>query len=143
VIFGWRALRSGARAGFCGEALVYHEVFRRGAAQFVAERARLALFPALAARVPELRQAFFYRRWFLNERSAAFDLALAGIALALAAERATPLALTAPYLRLATGSARRWGMRRAPVVAAAEAAADIVGAMALARGSLESQSLLL
>jgi cellulose synthase/poly-beta-1,6-N-acetylglucosamine synthase-like glycosyltransferase len=143
VIFGWRARRAGARTGFCNEALVYHEVFSRGPGAFVSERARLALFPALAAEVPELRDVFFHRRFFLNERSARFDLALSGLALALIADRPLLLGASAPYLRLLAKSSRRWGIRRAPMVAVAEAAADAVGALALLRGSVESKSLLL
>jgi glycosyltransferase involved in cell wall biosynthesis len=143
VIFGWQARRAGARTGFCAEALVYHAVLHRGPAAFVAERNRLRLFPALAARVPELREAFFYRRYFHSRRSAAFDAALAGLAAAMVTERALPLALAVPYLRLVGRSARRWGRRRAAPVALAEAAADGVGALALVRGSIETRSLLL
>ncbi|HWF72455.1 MAG TPA: glycosyltransferase [Solirubrobacteraceae bacterium] len=144
VIFGWRAVRAGARTGFCADALVYHEVSARGAGDFVAERARLALFPALAAAVPELREGFFYRRVFLSPRSAGFDLAVAGAALgAVLPSRRVALAAAAPYLLLLAREARRWGLARAPVVAAAGVAADAVGAAALARGSVRARSLVL
>jgi glycosyltransferase involved in cell wall biosynthesis len=143
VIFGWRARRAGARTGFCERALAYHEVFRRGPVGFVYERRRLAMFPALAARVPELRTTFFYRRLFLSGRSARFDLAVAGLALAVVIERPLPLAATLPYLRLLAGSSARWGVARAPLVAFAEAIADGLGAAALVRGSVASRSLLL
>src|SRR5207245_2648461 len=69
VLFGWRACRAGARTCFCDRALAYHEVRSRGPAEFVAERMRLAMFPALAVSVPELRESFFYRRVFLSRRS--------------------------------------------------------------------------
>jgi glycosyltransferase involved in cell wall biosynthesis len=143
AMFGWSARRAGAQTGFCKDALVYHEVFARGPIGFIAERARLALFPAVAASVPELREAFFYRRLFHSKRSASFDLALVAVAVALATDDPKPLALTLPYLRLVSSAARRWGKRRAPMVALAEVAADAVGAVALARGSLQSRSLLL
>jgi glycosyltransferase involved in cell wall biosynthesis len=143
AIFGWYARRAGARTGFCQEALVYHAVFARGPVGFIAERARLALFPPVAARLPELRDVFFYRRVFHSRRSATFDLALVAITVALLFEDPRPLALTAPYLRLVTTSARRWGKRRAPLVAVTEVLADAVGAIALVRGSVESRSLLL
>lgn len=143
VIFGWRAQRAGARTSFCEQALAYHEVIARSAADFVAERARLALFPELAARVPELRQSFFYRRFFLSRRSAGFDLALAGVALAVLSSRRTALAASLPYLYMLAAGARRWGIARGSTVAAAEAAADAVGAVALARGSLTARCLLL
>ena len=98
VIFGWRARRLGARTSFCTEALAYHEVRPRGAAGFVRERTRLALFPALAREVPELREAFFYRRWFHSPRSAAFDLAAVALVASLARRRLWPLAGASPYV---------------------------------------------
>jgi hypothetical protein len=143
VLFGWRVRRAGASTGFCQEALAYHAVLPRGPTEFVAERARLSMFPLLAADVPELREAFFYRRFFHSKRSASFDLALAALALALAAESLLPLALTVPYLRLLAASASRWSIRGAPLVAVTEALADAVGAVALLRGSIRSGSLLL
>jgi glycosyltransferase involved in cell wall biosynthesis len=143
VIFGWQARREGARTGFCAQALVYHDVTARSAREFVAERRRLELFALLAACVPELRDAFFYRRYFLSRRSASFDLAVGGLALALLSSRRSALAAAAPYLLLAAGSARRGGVRRAPGVALAELGADAVGAVALVRGSVRSGSLVL
>jgi glycosyltransferase involved in cell wall biosynthesis len=139
AIFGWRAVRAGARAGFCPEALVHHAVFRRGAAEFVAERQRLALFPALAKAAPELRDSFFYKRLFLTRRAAVFDLAVLGAGAGLIASRLLPLAAVAPYAGLLLRDADRWGVRCAPVTAAA----DAVGLISLLRGSLEARSLLL
>jgi glycosyltransferase involved in cell wall biosynthesis len=139
VIFGWRALRAGARTGFDERALVFHDVLTRGPRGFVAERTRLAMFPALASLVPELRTSFFYRRLFLSPRSASFDLAATGVAIALVGRRVSPLVATIPYARLLARDARRW-RGRAPVVAAAELIADAVGAIALIRGSVASRS---
>ncbi len=91
--FGWRARRAGARTAFADAALVHHAVFARGAGGFVAERARLAYFPELARKMPELRETAFFGRWFLSKRSAAFDVAV--LATALAARRRSPLPLIA------------------------------------------------
>ena len=144
VRFGWAARRAGGRTAFAPDALAYHEVSSRGPLGFVSERARYAMFPALAAEVPELREAFFYRRWFHSRRSAAFDLALLGVAAALATRQPrTALLAAVPYLQLLNESARRWGPRRAPAVALTELAADAYAAVALARGSVKAQSLLL
>ena len=52
---GWRARRAGARTAYAERALVHHAVFERGPADYVAERARLVYFPAIAAKMPELR----------------------------------------------------------------------------------------
>jgi glycosyltransferase involved in cell wall biosynthesis len=131
VWFGWRAVRSGARTGFCEEALVHHAVFERGAGDYVAERLRLRCFPAMAARIPELREAFFWRRAFLTPRSAAFDAALAGVLLAAGSRRAWPLALALPYALIARRRRRAW-----PV----DLVADAVGLGALLTGSVRARS---
>jgi glycosyltransferase involved in cell wall biosynthesis len=136
---GWRARRAGMRTAFAPEALVHHAVFARGARGYVAERARLRYFPALARRIPELRESLFVGRTFLNRRSASFDLALAGAAAAAVKRRPAPLAVAAPYAVLAVRDAHRWGRR----FAAANAVADAVGAAALAYGSARARSLLL
>lgn len=134
VWFGWRAVRSGARTAFCEEALVHHAVFERSPRAYVAERLRLRYFPAMAARIPELRDTFFFRRVFLTPRSAAFDAALAGALLAAATRRPWPLALVVPYARIARRRPRAW-----PV----DLAADAVGLAALLAGSARSRSLVL
>jgi hypothetical protein len=144
VWFGWRARRAGARISFADDALVHHAVFPRGPRGHAAERARLRHFPAIARRVPELRDVLFFRRAFLSRRSAALDLALGGAALALAARRPGLAALaTAPYAALALREAAGWGPRLGPRQLAGALAADAVGAAALARGSLEARTLLL
>jgi glycosyltransferase involved in cell wall biosynthesis len=131
VWFGWRAVRSGARTAFCEDALVHHAVFERGARDYVAERLRLRYFPAMAARIPELRDAFFWRRVFLTPRSAAFDAALAGVLLAAGSRRAWPLALALPYGLIARRRRRAW-----PV----DLVADAVGLGALLTGSVRARS---
>jgi len=142
TLLGWSAHRAGARVAFAPEAVVHHAVHPRSAADYVAERARLRYFPALVARIPELRDQFAYRRFFL---SAAFDLALVGLLVALACRRRRPLALTlvAPYAAVLASDARRWGVRLGPRVALAGVAADGVGAAALACGSVEARMMLL
>jgi GT2 family glycosyltransferase len=141
VWLGWRVRRAGARTGFCSAALAYHEVFPRQGRAYVAERARLRFFPPMARRIPELREAFLWRRFFLSRRSALFDLALAGAAAAAVRRSPLPLLAAAPYAREAYRHARRAGeIRRVPAVAAADLAADAVGAVALAAGSLRSRS---
>jgi glycosyltransferase involved in cell wall biosynthesis len=136
--FGYRALRDGASWEFCGEALAYHAVFARSASDYVRERLRLRYFPAMAARMPELRRNFLYGGAFLNGRSARFDAALAGLALALARRSALPLAAAAPYLRALQAGARRG--QPAARVAAADLAADTVGLVAMLYGSARCRS---
>jgi glycosyltransferase involved in cell wall biosynthesis len=145
VWFGYRARRTGARAAYCAEALAHHAVFPRSWQAYVGERARLQYFPAMAARMPELRETFLHRRFCLNKRTERFDTALA--AAALAAARGTPLPLIAalPYLRALRFHARRARPLGppAPAVAAADALADLVGAAALAYGSARYRALVI
>jgi glycosyltransferase involved in cell wall biosynthesis len=133
VWLGYRALRAGARMAFVPDAVVHHAVFARGPAALVAERARLRFFPVMTARIPELRARFLYRRRFLSKRSAAFDAALLGVALARRHRAAAALAL--PYARMLAAD----GPRRAPVLLAA----DAVGFCALVVGSARARTLVL
>lgn len=140
VWFGYRALRAGASTGFCGEALAHHAVFERDWREYVCERWRLQYFPAMAARMPELRRSFLYRHVFLNRRSARFDLGLLGAALALR----SPLALASagPYLRTLWVQSLRCTAGPGPAaVAAADIAADVVGLAAMLYGSVAYRSL--
>ncbi|MEO9121022.1 MAG: glycosyltransferase family A protein [Solirubrobacteraceae bacterium] len=143
VWFGHRALRAGGRAEFCPDALAHHAVHLRGPWAYATERARLRFFPAMTARMPELRSSFLHRRWFLNRRTARLDLALGAAAIGALARpsgrRAWP-ALTAalPYLlavRAASARAPHAGPSRA-TIAAVDVAADLIGAGALAYGSV-------
>ncbi len=149
VWFGYRALRSGARPAFCAEALAHHAVFARPWTAYAAERARLRYFPAMAARMPELRRAFLHRGAFLNERTAKLDLALAAgvIALRRPGARSVALAVAAgtPYLRELRRHAAR-ALAAPPgvaAVAAADAAADLVGLAALLAGSARHRALVI
>jgi glycosyltransferase involved in cell wall biosynthesis len=139
----WRARRLGARVLFEPGAVVRHAVFRRGPLGYVGEQARVTWFPELVRHMPELREAFLYRRWFLAERTAHFDLAIAGAAAALATRRALPLAAALPYARTLEAQSRGWGRRRQPEVAAAQVAADFVRLGALTWGSVRSRSAVL
>ena len=143
VIFGWRVRRAGVETAFCAPALAHHAVFPRGPRGFVDERRRLALFPHLARRVPELRDEFFYRRWFLSRRSASVALATAGAAAAIGSRRNPVVAAGAvaagPYARALVADARAAGAR----VALVRAAADVVGLAALTRGSIAARTPLL
>jgi len=145
VWFGYRARRLGATSAFSPEALAHHEVFRRSWREYVLERQRLGYFPAMAARIPELRRAFLYRRVFLNPRTLRLDLALLALATGAALRSPLPLAGTVPYLRTVRRHSRRAGV--APpgpaVVAAADLAADVVGLAALLGGSIRFGALVI
>jgi glycosyltransferase involved in cell wall biosynthesis len=140
--FGWRLRRAGGRTAFCPEALVHHEVFPRAAREFVAERRRLRYFPDIARKVPEIRRSMFFGRFFLLPRTAAFDAALAGSAMALALRSPVPLLAASPYCWIVARRRRPWRPARARV-AAVELAADAVGLASLVRGSIRRRTLVL
>jgi glycosyltransferase involved in cell wall biosynthesis len=140
VWFGWRARRSGARSAFCREALAHHAVFPRGGRDYVAERRRLRHFPEMTAKMPELRSSLLHRRVFLNRRTMKLDLAVAGALAAALLRSPLPLAAAAPYARELRGHARDRAGAGWARVAAVDAAADLVGATALLRGSLAART---
>jgi hypothetical protein len=143
VWFGYRVLRGGGRSAFSADALAHHAVFPRGWREYSAERTRLRYFPAMAAKMPELRSAFLYRRVFLNGRTARFDLAVAGALAGAALESPLPLLTALPYLRAQARQARRArpGGPRPAAVALADLVADAVGLLALLEGSARYRSL--
>lgn len=142
VWLGWRLTRAGARVVFAPDALVRHAVFGGDARSFVTEQARLRFFPEMVRRIPELRAWSFHRRVFLNARTEAFDLAVAGIVAAGLLGSLLPLVLVLPYLPHVWRASRPWG-RRAPLVAIARVAADAVGLAALITGSIRARSIML
>ncbi len=139
VWFGWRARRLGAATGFCEGALAHHAVFERHWREYAGERRRLAYFPAMAAKMPELRRHFFYRRMFLNRRTASLDLSLVAALAAVILRSPLPLAAAVPYARLVAARARSFGGVWA-AVASADVAADLVGLAALFEGSVRYRS---
>ncbi|MEA2347951.1 MAG: hypothetical protein QOG62_1738 [Thermoleophilaceae bacterium] len=142
VWFGWRAIREGATTEFAPGARVDHAVFPRGMREYLAERRRLRFFPRIASRIPELRGRMFFAYFFLSMRSAAFDLALAGVIAAVIAWSFWPLVALLPYALVAGREAVRW-RKRAPVVLMGRVAADAVGFAALLYGSVAARSLVL
>jgi glycosyltransferase involved in cell wall biosynthesis len=143
ALFGWAARRAGATIGFCGGAVVHHAVTRRRVVEFVAERTRVGLFPALVGRIPELRDELCFGRVFLTSRTAAFDLALAGLLVGGIRRRGWPLLAALPYAALNASEAATWGRRLGPRVAVGTLVADGVGAAALVVGSLRDGTLVL
>src|ERR671921_768127 len=77
VWFGWAARRAGARVAHAPHAVVEHAGLRRGLGEYLRDRLRVTFFPAIVARIPELRRELLVARPFLNRRTAAFDLAIA------------------------------------------------------------------
>jgi glycosyltransferase involved in cell wall biosynthesis len=145
VWFGHLARRRGARVAFCPAALAHHAVFERGPVAYVSERWRRRFFPAVVAAAPELRATFLHKRWFLDERSARFDLALLAGGVAFAAHTPLPLLAILPYVRLLRGQARRrhQGPLSTAGVASVDLAADVISLAAMAYGSTQAGAVVL
>ena len=139
VLFGWKVRRSGARTTFCEEAKVHHAIFPRGAAGFIGERRRLRYFADIVRAVPELRRSLLFARTFLSPRSAAFDLAVIGLALAVSRRSRLAVVLALPYALALYRDSRVWGGRVAEV-ALVTALADAVGCYSLLLGSLRRRT---
>ncbi len=139
ALFGWTARRHGARTRFSADARVHHAVFPGTAIDWIRYRWLWRLMPALAQRIPELREAVFYRRWFYGRRTARFDAAVAAVALTVATRRPLVLMLAVPYAEWVRRESVAWGFPRAIPAAAAAVAADAVTCVALIVGSIRSR----
>lgn len=136
VLFGWQARRRGARTGFSAATRVHHAVFARTPGEAIRYRWGWRHLPALAGRIPEMRQHTFYRRWFFDRRTAIFDLAVGALAVAAVTRRASPLLAVLPYAEVLRRDAAAWPEHDTATVVAAHAGMDAVGLVALAAGSL-------
>jgi hypothetical protein len=139
----WRAKRQGARTAFCIDSVVRHAVVTRGIRAMLREALRRRHFPTLVRTIPELREAFLYRRWFLSPVTLHFDLALIGALLAALSRRPLALLLALPY------GADRWKeLRRHPPLSrprlfAGRLADDAVGLGAQLWGSVRTRTIVL
>jgi glycosyltransferase involved in cell wall biosynthesis len=141
LVFGWEVRRAGGRSAFAADALVHHEVVKRSASAWIAERRRLRLFPEATRVVPELRSRWFLGL-FLSPRTAKFDLALAAVVVALLTRRPLLLLLALPYAR-ATFRTDQWYRRWVIEQNAAHVAGDLAGLLALIEGSVKSKRVVL
>jgi Glycosyl transferase family 2 len=141
--FAWRARRSGARTAFCADALAHRAPTALEPLEYLEDATRLRALPATVARLPELRGTLLHRRFFLNPRTMKLDLALAGLALATGRRSKLPLLAAVPYALELRRRARERGGDDWKRIAAIDAAADLLGAMALLHGSLEARTLVI
>lgn len=131
-----------AGSSFAATAVVRHRWVPSDFRGYLDVHARLSGMPALLAFVPELRDRC-YLGVFRNRRSAACDLAIAGLAVAALRGRKRYAVAAAPWLMmLSQAAAQRWGRPR-PVRMAQEATADLVATAALTKGSIQSRTPLL
>ena len=143
TVLGGRLVAAGGQAAFSPEATVHHRWLPGTFRDHLAQRRRLVGFPGLARRSPALRDAL-RAGIFLSPTTAATDLALAGVLLAMARRRALPLVLVLPWARLRWPEVAGHRFSEAALRRAAEhAIADVVGAASLVEGSVRHRRLLL
>jgi glycosyltransferase involved in cell wall biosynthesis len=136
VLFGWQARRRGARTGFSAAVLVHHAVFAKTPAEAIRYRWGYRHLPALPARIPEMRERTFYRRWFFDRRSAVFDAAALGIVVAVLLRRRAPLLAALPYAVTLGRDAAAWPQHGTVTVIAGRIGTDAMTLVALAAGSV-------
>lgn len=90
----WRAIETGARAGFCRDALVFHAVRARGFREYLRSRRRLEGLVPLVKRYPAVRSAHFSYYFYSWTHLFAY-LGLVGTVLSLLSVYG--LAMWAPY----------------------------------------------
>ncbi|MHB1534684.1 MAG: glycosyltransferase family 2 protein [Acidimicrobiales bacterium] len=143
ALLGWKVVAAGGTRAFSSDALVFHRVIPATYRKLLGEWRHLAGFPGLVRRSGIARDSL---RWgiFLNQDTARFDLAVGGVALAVAGHpEAVILAL--PWAR------RRWttlrGYRRGTLptlcLLARQAGVEAVGLGSLVEGSVRHRRLVL
>jgi glycosyltransferase involved in cell wall biosynthesis len=135
TLFGWRARRAGAKVRFAPDVLVHHAVIPQTRGEWILDRWRWQVLPSLVGRVPELRTHTLYRRWFFEHRTAAFDVALGGVIMALLLRRGLPLVLALRYISLLVEEANQLPSAEAVSYGLTRVAADMVSFAALSKGS--------
>jgi glycosyltransferase involved in cell wall biosynthesis len=93
----WRVKRSGLLSRFVPEVAVYHEATTLPTKTWLIEPVRAQILPRLVRDLPELRSGL-WRRYFVSRGSALFDVAAAGVTLAIVSKRPQPLLLVAPWI---------------------------------------------
>lgn len=145
TLFAWSARRAGARCEFAPDALVHHEVVPSNVRDEMADAWHWTRdMPGMVRLVPELRDTYFYRRWFVSERTLRVDLAAAGLVAAAVTRDELWLAGVVPYAISVTREAFRYGIRRGGVRRALGAPlSDAMGLIGLIAGSIAWRRLVL
>jgi glycosyltransferase involved in cell wall biosynthesis len=140
VVFGVRAARGGGYA-WAADAVVRHRWIHGTFGDHLQGVRRLSGFPWLAREYPEVAQRL-HAGVFLSRRTAEYDAAAAGLALAVLTRRPLLAAAALPWLRSRLRSARgRPGQRRIATRLAQEAVADTVALASLVEGSAQHRRL--
>jgi glycosyltransferase involved in cell wall biosynthesis len=143
-LLGARALAAGAGRTYEERALVHHRCIPGDFSAYLESRRRLVGFPALAEGSAPIRDHLL-AGLFLTRRSAAFDLGLAGLVLAIVRRQPLWLLVSAWYVRSLWSEVqrRRGGPRTQAIRLVQLAYGDAVGFAWLVRGSVRHRRLVL
>lgn len=96
----WRLRRLGYRTRFRAGVVAYQEVIALRPRAWLAEGWRMIVLPTAVQRVPELGHSLLVHRFFADDASYRFDLAMLGAVVALTRRRTWPIPLALPYAAL-------------------------------------------
>jgi hypothetical protein len=142
AILGWRVVEQGAQLRFEPGALVHHRHLPATFPEWLQDQAGRGAFPGLVRRSHVARRALWHGV-FLAPRTAAYDLALASLCLAVASRRRRWLLGLVPWIWLALPEATNRGGRHPLIRLAQLALGDHVGASAMAKASWGERRLVL
>ena len=142
ALVGWEVLDLGGTLVFEAGALVHHRNVAATFRDWLRDQRGREVFPALAARNPRARQAF-WGHWFLSRRSAAAVVASLSVGAFLLTRRARWSVGALPWVVLAAPEARSRPGRNIVLRLAQLALVDLTGLAATARGSIRHRVLVL
>jgi glycosyltransferase involved in cell wall biosynthesis len=142
AILGWRVIEQGAQLRFEPGALVHHRHLPATFYEWLQDQAGRGAFPGLVRRSHVARRALWHGV-FLAPRTAAYDLALASLGLAVATRRRRWLLGLVPWIWLALPEAADRGGRHPVIRLAQLALGDQVGASAMVKASWGERRLVL
>jgi glycosyltransferase involved in cell wall biosynthesis len=134
----WRAKRAGAIVAFEPDVEVRHQPAKTSLRQWLRQPTVLQILPQLVRDVPELRESFLWRRYFVSRYHFEFILLAGGVAVAVATRKPAALLAAVPWIvsmrSVASTEARRRGIAggAAAVALCAEHFAASVGVLAAA-----------
>jgi hypothetical protein len=146
--FAWRVRRAGGTVEWAYDVRVGHQVAPEPTPlQLVMRPMILAIFPRLLRTIPELRETRMWHRYWVDEEHFRFDVALLGVAAAVATKRRLPLLLTLPWFSALKPTLqdcwRRGGVKPSAVYLATKVHAGLGDALVLAASSARYRRLVL
>jgi glycosyltransferase involved in cell wall biosynthesis len=142
AILGWRVIEQGAQFCFEPAALVHHRHLPATFPEWLHEQAGRGAFPGLVRRSSVARRALWHGV-FLAPRTAAYDLALTSLCLAVVTQRRRWLLGLVPWVWLALPEAASRGGRHPVIRLAQLALGDQVGVNAMAKASWRERRLVI